>query len=158
LPEVPTLGRRGGGWVLVQSVLIVLVPVTAIVGPGWPGALEPVLRIAGAALAVAGVALAAFAARRLGRSLTPFPRPAETGRLVQDGPFRYVRHPVYTGGLLLCTGVALAYSPLVLVPTALLALVWALKTRVEERFLRTAYAEYDGYAARTRYRLVPFVY
>jgi protein-S-isoprenylcysteine O-methyltransferase Ste14 len=99
-----------------------------------------------------------LAFRRLGRSLTPFPRPVAEGRLVEDGPYRYVRHPVYSGGLVLFIGVALAYSPLILVPSAAIAVTWSLKVQVEERFLRGAYPGYDAYAARTRYRLVPFVY
>jgi len=40
----------------------------------------------------------------------------------------------------------------------LLAVVWALKASVEERFLVARYPGYAGYCQRTRYRLVPFVY
>lgn len=143
---------------MLQSLLFVLMPITVLVGPRWPTSAGTPLRIAGGALAVAGLALIAYAFRRLGRSLTPFPRPVTEGSLVETGPYRYVRHPIYTGGLLLCAGVALAYSPLALVPTAGLAVTWGLKVRVEERFLRGFYPAYDAYAARTRYRLVPFVY
>ena len=49
-------------------------------------------------------------------------------------------------------------SPWALVPTAVLAVVWALKASVEERFLVARYPGYAGYCERTRYRLVPFVY
>ena len=143
---------------MLQSVLLVLVPVAGIVGPGWPSSGQHALRVVGTALVVVGLTLVVLAFRRLGRSLTPFPRPLTRGRLVEDGPYRYVRHPVYSGGLVFLTGIALAYSPLVLVPTAALAVTWGLKARVEERFLRAAYPEYDAYAARTRSRLVPFVY
>ena len=156
--EVPSLGARGGGWVALQSALIVLMPVAAVVGPHWPASIDHVLGIVGVALVIAGLTLVVLAFRRLGRSLTPFPRPLARGRLVEDGPYRYVRHPVYSGGLLFLTGIALVYSPLVLVPTAAIAVTWGLKVRVEERFLRAAYPEYDAYAASTRYRLVPFVY
>jgi protein-S-isoprenylcysteine O-methyltransferase Ste14 len=156
--EVPKLGARGEGWVVLQSVLFVLMPVAGVVGPNWPASAETALRVAGGALAVAGLALVALGFGYLGRSLTPFPRPAEEGSLVETGPYRYVRHPVYTGGLVFLSGVALAYSPLVFVPTAALAVVWGLKTRVEERFLRDRYPEYASYCERTRFRLVPFVY
>ena len=158
MPEIPSLGARGGGWVVLQSLLFALMPLAVLVGPGWPALAETPFRIAGGALAVAGLVLIGLAFRRLGRSLTPFPRPAKEGRLVETGPYRYVRHPVYTGGLLLCTGVSLAYSPLALLPTAALAVTWGLKVRVEERFLRGVYPQYEAYASRTRHRLVPFVY
>jgi protein-S-isoprenylcysteine O-methyltransferase Ste14 len=47
---------------------------------------------------------------------------------------------------------------LALVGTGLLGITWALKSRVEERFLRDRYATYAAYSERVRYRLVPFLY
>ncbi len=55
-------------------------------------------------------------------------------------------------------GISLALSPAALAVTVLLVVVWALKSRVEERFLRERYRPYAEYCSRTRYRLVPFVY
>jgi protein-S-isoprenylcysteine O-methyltransferase Ste14 len=143
---------------VLQSALFVLMPIAAVVGPSWPASAETTLRVAGVVLVVSGLTLVVLAFRRLGRSLTPFPRPLARGRLVEDGPYRYVRHPVYSGGLLFFTGIALAYSPLVFVPTAAIAVTWGLKVQVEERFLRASYPGYATYAARTRYRLLPFIY
>ena len=40
----------------------------------------------------------------------------------------------------------------------LLTVTWALKSRVEERFLRARYPAYGGYCERVRYRLVPYLY
>jgi len=144
--------------VVLQSLLLVLMPLSVLAGPGWPTSVERTLDLVGAAAAVAGAAVVALAFRRLGRSLTPFPRPVEAGALVETGPYRYVRHPVYAGLLLLCAGVALAYSPLAFVPTAALAIVWGLKARLEERLLSSRYPAYGEYMGRTRFRLVPFVY
>lgn len=69
-----------------------------------------------------------------------------------------MRHPVYSGGVLVFSGIAIARSPWALVGVAVLAVVWALKARVEERFLVATYADYADYCAHTRFRLVPFVY
>ena len=85
-------------------------------------------------LAVAGIAFAVWAARSLGSSLTPFPKPLGTG-LVTSGPFAIVRHPIYTGGLAFFAGYALFASVPALVLTALLGLLWVGKMRVEERLL-----------------------
>jgi protein-S-isoprenylcysteine O-methyltransferase Ste14 len=98
------------------------------------------------------------ASRRLGRGFTPFPRPPESGKLVESGPYAVVRHPVYSGGILFFIGISLALSWWALVGTAVLAAFWALKASVEERFLADRYPEYDDYRSRTRYRLVPLVY
>ena len=73
----------------------------------------------GAVLAVAGIAFAVWAARSLGTSLTPFPKPLGTG-LVTSGPFAIVRHPIYTGGLAFFAGYALFASVPALVLTAVL--------------------------------------
>jgi protein-S-isoprenylcysteine O-methyltransferase Ste14 len=143
---------------MLQFALMGLIVAAMVLGPHWPESAAGALRAVGTVLAVAGGAVAVIASRVLGRSLTPYPRPGVRARLVETGPYRVVRHPVYAGGVLLFTGFAFALSPLVLVPTALLTVTWALKVRVEERFLRVTYDGYDDYAARTRYRLVPFVY
>ena len=112
----------------------------------------------GAVLFLAGAAVVFLAARALGSSLTPFPRPLQEGELVDDGPYAFVRHPVYSGGLLVFGGIPLALSPWALAGTGLLAVTWVLKSRVEERFLRARYPPYDAYCERVRFRLVPHLY
>ena len=69
-----------------------------------------------------------------------------------------MRHPVYSGGILIAAGISVALSPWALVATAALAVVWALKARVEERFLRERYPAYAAYRERVRHRLIPYVY
>jgi protein-S-isoprenylcysteine O-methyltransferase Ste14 len=77
---------------------------------------------------------------------------------VQQGPYSVVRHPVYSGGILVFAGISLALSPWSLAGTAALAVLWGLKARVEERFLAATYPGYADYAAQVRFRLAPFVY
>jgi protein-S-isoprenylcysteine O-methyltransferase Ste14 len=158
LPDVPTLGARGGGWVALQFALLLAVLVVGLLAPGWPDAARWWLKGAGVLLVFAGALVIVQAARALGSGLTPFPKPSEAGTLVEDGPYGVVRHPVYSGGILFAAGISLALSPWALVPTGLLAVVWALKARVEERFLRERYPGYAEYSSRRRYRLVPYVY
>lgn len=149
---------RGGGWVVAQFALIAVIVAVAALGPRWPEPARTVLTVAGILLAVGGGALAVWAARTLGRSLTPFPRPARGGTLVEAGPFRVVRHPVYTGGALFLAGCSLLAGPVTLALTGVLVVLWALKAGVEERYLVSHYPGYASYAARVRYRLVPGVY
>ncbi len=109
-------------------------------------------------LVAGGLLLAVASARALGPGLTPFPRPAGGGELVETGPYRVVRHPVYSGGLLVAAGISLALSPWALAATAVLGVVWGLKASVEERLLAERYPVYAGYRERTRFRLVPYVF
>jgi protein-S-isoprenylcysteine O-methyltransferase Ste14 len=149
---------RGGGWVVLQFAVMGLVVAAGFAPPHWAAEAHDALSLAGAILALGGGATAVWASRRLGPSFTPFPRPLETGELVDSGPYRLVRHPVYSAGLMLFLGYSLYSSLPALAGTGVLAVVWGLKARVEERFLRARYPEYGAYAARVRYRLLPFLY
>jgi protein-S-isoprenylcysteine O-methyltransferase Ste14 len=158
ISDVPQLGERGGGWVALQFLLIAVVLVLGFVGPDWPEAVGFELGVAGVVIASVGVIVVVLAARELGSGLTPFPSPSSRGRLVERGLYRVVRHPIYLGGILFFTGISLDASPLALAGTAVLAVLWGLKARVEEGFLSVRYPDYDEYCRRTRFRLVPFVY
>ncbi len=158
MAEVPSLGERGGGWVVLQFAVMAAIVVAGLVGPGWPDAVARPLSVVGAVLALAGGTVAFVAARALGGALTPFPRPRHGSGVVARGPYRVVRHPLYAAGALFLAGFSLAFSPVALGLTAVILVVWGLKAQVEERFLLRELPGYAAYAARTRHRLVPFVY
>lgn len=143
---------------MIQFALMAAIAVAAVLGPRWPDAASRPLAVAGATLILAGVLLGIAAGRALGRGLTPFPRPARLGQLVERGPYRHVRHPIYTAGILVFAGISLAFSPVALLVTVALVVTWALKSAVEERFLDSHYPAYVEYERRVRYRLVPHVY
>jgi protein-S-isoprenylcysteine O-methyltransferase Ste14 len=149
---------RGTGWVIAQFALIGACFLAALVPPDWPARARGVLTVLGAVLALAGVLVAVAAARALGRGLTPFPRPLPGASLVATGPYRVVRHPIYSGGLLFFLGWSLYAGPAALVVTLALAVLWAGKTAVEERHLRSAHPSYAAYAEHVRFRLVPGVW
>ena len=95
---------------------------------------------------------------RQGRAFTALPRPLETGSLVESGPYRFIRHPIYAGLVVAGVGVAiLRLSPIVAVLTALLFVVLDLKRRREEAWLVDRYGEYAAYRRRSR-ALIPFLY
>jgi len=80
--------------------------------------------------------------------------------LVQNGPYRFVRHPGYTGFLLMTLGVAIGFASLIgliAIPVLLLPGL-AYRMMVEERLLTEQFGdEYRAYALRTR-QLIPFVW
>ena len=158
MAEVPALGERGGGWVAVQFAVMAAIVVACLVGPGWPDPVARPLSVVGAALALVGGIVAFVAARALGRALTPFPRPRHGSGVVARGPYRVVRHPMYSAGALFLAGCSLAFSPVALALAVVLLVVWGLKAQVEERFLLRELPDYGAYMQRTPHRLVPFVY
>jgi protein-S-isoprenylcysteine O-methyltransferase Ste14 len=149
---------RGGGWVVAQFALMTATFACAFLPGGWPDGARAPLAVAGAVLAVAGAALAVWSGRLLGRGFTPYPLPSPEGALVERGPFGIVRHPVYAGGLLFFAGFSLVTSVPALVPTGALAVLWALKARVEERLLQARYPAYETYTQRVRWRIAPGLY
>jgi protein-S-isoprenylcysteine O-methyltransferase Ste14 len=82
---------------------------------------------------------------------------AERGHhVISTGPYAWVRHPMYSGAVLFMAGIPLllgSWWGLALSP--LFAVLFAIRTRIEERTLTTALPDYADYAARVRYRLIP---
>ncbi len=80
-------------------------------------------------------------------------------QVVDTGPYRVVRHPMYAAVIPVMLGMALwlgsyAAALVCVVPIALIAL----RIRFEEKFLRSGLAGYQDYMRRTRFRMVPFVW
>ncbi|HEX2054316.1 MAG TPA: isoprenylcysteine carboxylmethyltransferase family protein [Actinomycetota bacterium] len=137
------------GWLLVAAQFLLLaVLVFAPRGDAWtvPG----VLRAFGLLLRVGGLAAIVAGAVSLGRSLAVHPAPSSNAELKTDGLYRHVRHPIYSGVLLLGAGIALTSGNGVCL-VAMLGLIPVLtaKSRLEEQLLRERFAGYDEYARRT---------
>ena len=144
--------ERGAGWVWAQFALMAVIVALGAVPPRWPGWVQ----LLGVALMLAGAAFAVVAGRTLGSSLTPYPRPRPEGELVQDGPFRLVRHPIYAGGLGFFIGYGLLTSVAATVGALALGVLWWFKAGLEERFLAERFPAYAEYRRRVRRRLFLF--
>jgi len=156
--HLPDLGRRGEGWVALQLVLLITIVGAGFVGPAWSGPSRVVGAIAGVALITFGIGLVVAGILGLRRQLTAYPRPVPGGRLIEDGVFGFVRHPMYGGGVIAALGWGLAMaSPLALAGAVVLAVFADLKSRREEAWLAEQFAGYAAYRQRTR-RLVPWLY
>ena len=106
-------------------------------------------------IVIAGVLVVAAAMIQLGPGLTPMPVPKSSGRLITSGVYRFVRHPIYSGLLLILAGISL-YSmniPRAMV-TFLLMLLFHFKSKYEEQLLIQRYPAYEEYRKKT-WRFVP---
>lgn len=115
---------------------------------------------AGVAIFSVGLLLRWYAIVHLGRFFTVDVAIAADHRLVDSGPYRFVRHPAYTGALLafLGFGICLGNWVALLLVTVPIMRAFLHRIVVEEAALSAALgATYREYAARTR-RLLPYVY
>ena len=115
---------------------------------------------AGIAFMLGGLALRWWANAILGRFYTSTLRLAEDQQIVKKGPYCLVRHPGYTGTLLLWAGAGLASENWLVagIILALMSVAYTCRMRSEESMLLTAFGEkYRDYMAST-WRLVPWVF
>ena len=81
-----------------------------------------------------------------------------SGGLVTSGPYRYLRHPIYTAILLFVWAGVASHGSIVSVLTAIVATAAiAVRIGAEEALVAADYPEYAEYARRTK-RLIPFVF
>jgi protein-S-isoprenylcysteine O-methyltransferase Ste14 len=133
--------------------LLLLAPVEALLLGGRPG-----WRVAGLLSFAAGVLLYRVGGAHLGSSLSPFVLPRRDGRMVMEGLYAWVRHPMYLGQALIAVGAPMTLGSRWVAWLALPALaVLAVRIRLEEAALREQFADYRAYQAATR-RLLPFLF
>ena len=86
------------------------------------------------------------------------PEPKTNGQLVTTGPYRLIRHPMYSAVLLLAAALTVAAGSALacLAWVALLAVLWV-KAMLEERWLRECHPHYASYCQRSK-RFIPWLY
>lgn len=153
--------RRAHGIPLLIAILLIAYPQHSP-HPGWFFATILPRSFAaywiGVALMVAGLGFSIWARHRLGRNWSGTVTIKQDHELIRTGPYRWVRHPIYTGMLLGFAGSAVALdewrgiAAIVFVTLALL-----LKIRIEEQWMTETFGEgYRRYRSEVR-ALIPFV-
>jgi protein-S-isoprenylcysteine O-methyltransferase Ste14 len=118
------------------------------------------LPLAGLAVYAFGIFLRYWGIIALGRQFTRDVQIRSSDRIVSGGPFRLLRHPLYTGLFCIVSGFSMFTASL---PGLLLVLFLFLpfllqRIRIEERMLKEAFGpEYEKWLE-PRYRLIPFLY
>ena len=159
---VSALGaKRGTGGVRripLNGVTAVAVVILVRVFRGGDLAVHsPVLGLIGAVLFASGLGLAVWARVHLGRNWgMPMTQKAEP-ELVTSGPYRFVRHPIYSGLLLALVGTALATDLLGLIIAVVLVAYFYYCASVEEKNLMATFpTAYPAYRLATK-MLIPFI-
>ncbi len=155
-------GERGasGARRYLPAILIplqfVVPPLALLLRAGELDAEVPAVRLVGAAFGVYAACIQLWASATLGRFLVPRAVVFADHQLVTSGPYRFVRHPIYSGNVALVLGTALAtlnVAVLLVCPIVITGML--LQARAEEDLLEARFGpDYRAYARRTG-RLVP---
>jgi protein-S-isoprenylcysteine O-methyltransferase Ste14 len=162
------LGFRKGAktWDAVIMSIVGLVLVACYIVAGldvrneWTTGISPLLQVAALVIVVLGYALTVWAtAANAFFSLIVRIQQERGHTVAAGGPYRFVRHPAYVGGvaLYLATPVMLG-SLWALIPGGLSALLMVVRTALEDKTLLNELDGYKAYAVQVRYRLLPGVW
>jgi protein-S-isoprenylcysteine O-methyltransferase Ste14 len=152
----PDLANR-----LIPLGLILSVPVAVWDRTHWFASTVPgVVSLLGLLFSMIAVFIGISARSRLGTSYTPRANLIDSGALVQEGPYRWIRHPIYAAALLWIVGWPLIIASFLGAATATAFVVPAVRVRMiaeENQLLQIFGDDYANYQ-RTTWRLFPFVY
>ncbi len=115
--------------------------------------------IIGTVLTVLGLIIAIWARISLGRNWSSYTTYKKEHELITTGPYRFLRHPIYSGMFLMLTGAFLYYGKLIiLVIFAIASMIIAWRIVQEEKSMIKLFGKkYTDYMRRTR-RLIPWIY
>jgi protein-S-isoprenylcysteine O-methyltransferase Ste14 len=168
-PELLERRMRGGPFAEKETSQKIIMSLTSagfialIIVPGldhrWAWSrVAPALVAAGDMLVVLGFIAVYFVFRANSFAATTIALAADQ-RVISTGPYALVRHPMYTGGLVMMVGMPIALGSwwgLLATAAILPALIWRMID--EENFLARSLKGYDEYLTKIRYRLVPGVW
>ncbi len=146
-------------FILVLSVLAIAVPVIEW-GYFHPGRAHLHWIVVGGVIVTAGTGLRIWAIQTLGRFFTATVQIQEEHQLIQHGPFRYIRHPSYTGALLTAVGGAIVLESWfgLLIAAACMLYAYYVRITAEETALVSKFGQrYRAYQQQSS-RLIPGIW
>ena len=162
--------KRGWWWRIYLMIVLILAFIFINKSKTNPGIAKelfintffvaaPLISIIAAIFAVAGVSLAIWARIYLGRNWSGYVTYKKNHELVTSGPYKYIRHPIYSGVMLMLIGTWLSFptdwfSGLFII--YIIIFLWRTK-REEKIMIRLFGKRYKDYMKRTK-RLIPWIY
>ena len=116
------------------------------------------LRIISLIISIIGLLLVIIAILQLNKNLSPFPTPKTHSVLLQNGLYKVVRHPIYSGLILMSFGYGVYQDSVykILIATFLFIL-FHFKTQYEEQQLQNKFPEYQSYKSKTK-KFFPYLF
>jgi protein-S-isoprenylcysteine O-methyltransferase len=150
---------------LLQSIGLMLAIIAAFLLPRLPmfsflnvASINPVIDSFGVTLCAAGMILLVWARQHLGRNWSQTVSIKIEPELVTSGPYHYVRHPMYTGGLIACIGSAIVCGGAWILLLVILGSIFFWRVGAEDKLMAQQFPnEYPEYEKRTK-ALIPFVW
>jgi protein-S-isoprenylcysteine O-methyltransferase Ste14 len=140
-----------------SGLLILILAVPGLTRRLLPG--SPVIPSIGLAIELGGFALAVWARRTLGSNWSGEVRIATGHQLVRSGPYRRIRHPIYTALLTMYLGITMVSGQLhALLGWLIILLAYIRKIRLEEAALAGAFGEEFSSWQHDTWRLLPPIY
>jgi protein-S-isoprenylcysteine O-methyltransferase Ste14 len=101
-------------------------------------------------IAIIGLFIGLVALLQLNKNLSPFPTPKNTASLLQIGLYKYMRHPIYTGIILLFSGYSVYQNSFYKLGISfLLVILFYFKSNYEELRLEQKFSDYKIYKSKT---------
>jgi protein-S-isoprenylcysteine O-methyltransferase len=149
----------------LQSIGLTLAIVAAFLLPYLPifnfldfAPVSPAMSVIAIMVCVAGMAYFVWARQHLGRNWSQTVSAKEGHELISSGPYRYIRHPMYTGGLVACFGSAIVCGGAWIFLLVILSGIFLWRVGAEDRLMEQQFPdEYPNYKRRTN-ALIPFVW
>jgi protein-S-isoprenylcysteine O-methyltransferase Ste14 len=145
----------GGMWV----ALLVAYPLAFVKAWTFPQSWQLPLFVVGVLMIVLGSMLRRYCWRTLGEYFTGDVRARPDQRVISSGPYRWVRHPSYTAGMVMFIGIGLAlgsWASFALLTIATIA-TYSYRVAVEERALLETIGEPYGSYMKERKRFIPYI-
>jgi protein-S-isoprenylcysteine O-methyltransferase Ste14 len=150
---------------LLQSIGVLLAIIAAFLLPHLEvfqlvnfAPVSPILSGIGTIIAVVGMVFLVWARQSLGRNWSQTVSAKEGHELITSGPYHYVRHPVYTGGLIACIGSVIVAGGVFVFLFVFLTPLFLWRIGAEDKLMAQQFPnEYPDYKRRTK-RLIPFVW
>jgi protein-S-isoprenylcysteine O-methyltransferase Ste14 len=156
---VKARGDRGSRLIIWLSIFVSIAIASSFGTNGVAPLPEPFFYL-GIVLMLTGIAFRQWAIWVLGRFFSTTVRILSDHRMITNGPYRFIRHPSYTGALLTLLGLGLGSRTWAgtLIIVVLFGIVYNYRINIEEKALKAEFGqEYISYAKRTK-RLIPFLW
>lgn len=152
-------GDKGSCLILVVGSIVIVLLNLVCRKNDW-GIMPKLLYWCGIIFTIIGVILRIYSVLTLGKAFTVSVQVNSNQKIIQSGPYKYIRHPAYSGSILSLIGISLAFrSSLGVVGTLIIiASIYGYRIKIEESMLasnfKTSYPEYKKHTK----RIIPFVW